>query len=109
MSETIAEQVAKVLAEHQSEQLWKPGGWAGDTACSCGWRMGMWSRKDFPDVHRAHVAEQVQRVVDARYAEVWNRGYLSGWDDCHEDENNPLPAGEQHDTPNPYRDAEEGA
>jgi hypothetical protein len=105
MSETIAELVAKVLAEHQSEQLWKPGGWAGDTACSCGWRMGMWSRKDFPDVHRAHVAEQVQRVVDARCAEVWGECVAEaescGW--LHDFAVNDM-AGR-----NPYRDAEEGA
>lgn len=53
------ELLAEVLAAHQSEQLWKAGGWAGDTACSCGWRMAMWSRKDFPAVHRAHIAEQI--------------------------------------------------
>jgi hypothetical protein len=62
---TEAERIATVLAEHQTEQLWKAGGWAGDTACSCGWRMAMWSRKDFPEVHRRHVAEQLAARVTA--------------------------------------------
>lgn len=37
-------------------------------------------------------------------AEVWTQGYLAGWNDRNEDECNPLPAGEQRDTPNPYAD-----
>lgn len=38
-----------------------------------------------------------------RRAEAWDEGYMAGWGDRSEDEDNPLPAGEQHDTSNPYR------
>jgi len=58
-AENDAALIEQVLTEHESVQLWKSGGWAGDTACSCGWRMAMWTRKDFPPVHRRHVAEQI--------------------------------------------------
>jgi hypothetical protein len=81
----LVERLAEVLAGHQSEQLWKPGGWVGDTACSCGWRMAMWSRKDFPEVHRKHVAEAllpvVEQVVAEARGEAWDEGFTRGFYD----------------------------
>jgi hypothetical protein len=95
MSETIAELVAKVLAEHfavgmeidPSTRRWV---WC----CACA---------STAEDHAAHVAEQVQRVVDARYAEVWDEGWGAAADEMH-------PSGPKTSrAPNPYRDAEEGA
>lgn len=70
----MSAELAGILAEHQTEQLWKPGGWAGDTACSCGWRMAMWDRKEFPDVHRAHVAQVLAEWVGGEKARAWDEG-----------------------------------
>jgi hypothetical protein len=96
------DELAKVLGAHESAQLRKAGGWAGDTACSCGWRMAMWSHKDFPDVHRAHVAEQIANTLAARdarvAAEAWGEGYLRGTLDTTSD---------LEPADNPYRDEQE--
>lgn len=46
-------------------------------------------------------------TLRARDERVWAEGYRAGWDDRHDDEHNPLPAGAQHDTPNPYAKAGE--
>lgn len=52
---------------------------------------------------RSDARAVLDAVADDLRAKAWTKGYVAGWDDRHEDEDNPLPAGEQHDTPNPYR------
>jgi hypothetical protein len=96
VSEAIAEQVAKVLDLHQM----RDDGLTG-LVCGCGqWRL-VYREINYPDPrHKAHVAGQVQRVVDARCAEVWGDGYLRGTLDTTSD---------LEPADNPYRDAEEGA
>lgn len=36
------------------------------------------------------------------FTAVWRAGQRAGWDDRHEDEVSPLPAGALHDTPCPF-------
>lgn len=43
-----------------------------------------------------------ERVVREHTDRAWDEGYRAGWSDRNEDEHAPLPAGEQHDTANPY-------
>jgi hypothetical protein len=90
MSETIAELVAKVLLDHQARFHYK----APRTTCAgCDWE----TCGDDDVKHKAHVAEQVQRVVDARLADAWDVGYSCGLGDCGKDQARDTCAA------NPYR------
>lgn len=93
------EEIARVLSEHQLHD-------SMNLCRGCHWRprAGQGSLRIQHRAHLAHVlAPLVEQAEREAAATAWDEGYMSGWDDRNSDEHEPLPAGEQHDTPNPYR------
>jgi len=62
---------------------------------------GRWYRIGIEETILA--SDWLAQVKATARAEAWDEGYMAGWEDRHADEHDPLPAGEQRDTANPYR------
>lgn len=101
------EEIAALIRAHIPRDRYDDDGESIGTYCTC----GEWEGDYFADgeagpfdVHLAEVLLALfEQAKQEGAAEAWDAGYMSGWEDRDADEESPLPAGGQHDTPNPYR------